>query len=124
MAANLNTIDIFKKAFELFQGSNGYLPSSEMKKPPQMLPSISNLLYQSPSNEFSISKILQSNNEILNKPPSNCLVSQANDMNAKKLDLINQNCLSSNENEQLGGEPSQMKLDKNLIVTIVYLFSI
>jgi hypothetical protein len=87
MALNLNTLEIFKKAFEQFQSSNNHL--SNLQNQPaassngiiaaSVLPPAAAL----PSSSFSVSKILQANNEVLNKQPIVENSGQANNCDAK-----------------------------------------
>ena len=133
MANNLNNLEIFKKAFEQFQASNNYFmpttsSSHNVKLPPiqtalatsNTISSVSTTNSNSHGNHFSISKILQSNNEIVNKPDAldSSLAKYASSaIEEKKATtshiLPNKNSVNSEENDE-----NKIRLEENSMTSV------
>jgi hypothetical protein len=97
MALNLNTLEIFKKAFEQFQSSNNHFSNLQNQTANTVTNGASSNA-QPPSSSFSVSKILQTNNEVLNKPPV-VENSNGNNLEAKK-ETVGCQSLMKDENKK------------------------
>jgi hypothetical protein len=122
MAINLDTVEIFKKAFEQFKSSgnhsfssvppNAVIPTAPLLSPHPLLPQLPLL---PPPASFSMSKILQANNEVLNKP----LVednAQATSCDATKKELVT--------SSQMYGKDENLNNKDSLIVKIIIILCV